>query len=514
MINQNLDSLRTGTEELSSTFSQLVAGISALELPDGSSLDLNLNAPIPGAFGGISVCHERIEALIGIVNGIVETNISHFLLVPKSFISALSKQLSEIEAQFASMQTAIDQVKSDGGYRDVGEDLIIHSVNQQSHPNADLKSYYVAADNQVDQALNSAHRILAIISPKSFDAFSKALGGIRALEDALHKSRTDIANLRRDSKTKATQISKQAVLANAKLEELNSKTEEALGLISSSQTSANSGVDQVETDKNRIGELLGNIEELKKQSDALKGHIDAFQPAFDDFQKKLGARNESFELGKVEFEKLRARMASQSEENDKYINQSKNALGWSTASSLASSFSSSASELEMPLLLSRWMFYFSIFMLFISAAIAFNGIPYLREYIVVPPFPALNSEVNGALVSSLFSVLSIKLAVLIPAVLLVGFTSRRHRALFLQHQLYIYKKTVASALPGFKDHAADHQQAMAAAAFARLLFNPQEDSSRDLIRETGGHGWLSRWLESLISKSLKNAMAASKQKAE
>lgn len=201
-------------------------------------------------------------------------------------------------------------------------------------------------------------------------------------------------------------------------------------------------------------------------------------------------------------------MLDASTENDKLIAASKEALSWTTAEGLASSFAISAEELKTPLVVSMWVFYLSIALLFISALVAFNGIPLLRGLIDVPKLPITTGEIDATLLAAMLSVISIKISVLIPAVLLITFSSRRHRALFHQHQLYVYKKTIASALPGFKEHAEAHQDAMAAAAFARLLFNPQEDASRDLTRDAGGQWWLSKWLERVISKGMRSVMAS------
>lgn len=508
MITQSIKSLWEENEKLSKTFAEVVVRLPGLESPDGSLLEINLDTPIPDAYGSISDCHGRIEALLGIVRQIAKLKPVDFLLVPKNLLVGLGKPLQEIDSQLGQMLRAIDQVKSDGGLREIGEDHILHSVSQQAHPSINLRTYYQTADNHVDVALNTSNRILSIVNPKSYDPFSGALVGIRALEAELQVIRTDVVNLRKDARAKTTQIKTQANTASTKLSELEAHGTDALKSLSSFQDEAQNHVADTAKGKGQITELLANIGETQQQANTLKTQVDAFNPTFEEFQRKLDERNSTFESGKKEFDGLRKEMLVASKENKKYIQESKDTLNWNTASSLASSFSTSAQELEGPLWRSRAGFYVSILLLFGSAAIAFNGFPLLREYIIVPSFPASGNGVDATLVAGLLSALSIKIAVVLPAVLFVGFTSRRHRALFHQHQLYTYKKTVAAALPGFKDHADAHKEAMAAAAFARLLFNPQEDASRDLTRKAGGPGWLSRWLERVIHRSMKTVMAA------
>jgi hypothetical protein len=508
MINQAIKALGEENEKLLHAFSQVVVRLSALENPDGSPLELSLDAPIPDAFGSINKCHARIEALLGIITGISELKPDDFILVPKRTLNGITTAVSAIEAQFISMLTIIEQVESDGGLREVGDDLVLHSVNQQAHPSVDLKAHYQTADNQVDQALKSAHSILSIVSSKNYDPYSGALAGIRALEEKLQAIHKVVVGLRKDTKTKATLIDNQATATTATLAEMETQGQEALTAANSYSEGAKGSATEAAQGKEQITSLLTDITSTQQQATELKGQVEALQPIFEEFRKKLDDRNATFESGKKEFDDLREKMLAASEENDKLIQSSKDALGWTTASGLAGSFSTSAEELVWPLRLSRWGFYLSILLLFVSAAVAFNGIPLVREYIEIPKVPLLKGGIDATLLAAVLSVLSIKIAVLLPAVLFVGFASRRHRALFHQHQLYIYKKTIASALPGFKDHAKTHQEAMAAAAFARLLFNPQEDASRDLTREAGGQWWLSRWLERIITKGMRTVMAA------
>ena len=525
MITQALESMRAECEKLSESFSLVSTTIPTLEGSDGSSLTINLDTPIPGTFGTMRECNNRISTMLGLANGISELKAADFGLVPKSIVTALPVSLSVINDQLSGMLLRIEQVQSDGGLRDVGVDLIIHSVNQQAHPNVDLKSYYPTTDNHVDQALKGIHEILSVINPKSYDAFSGAMAGINAVQEKLEGIQKVIAALRKDAKTKTTQIETQATSTTEDLFELQNQCQGVLTEVIAMQAiTVENSTDAAEGWK-KISDLLSDIEETKNQANTLKGQVDSFQPTFEEFQKGLNERNETFVSGSTEFNELIAVMRDASEQNNKFIRESKDALGWNTAKGLAQSFAQSAEELVMPLKFSLMGFYLAIALLFISAAVAFNGIPPLHPYFNVPSFQSFNvgvdaslsagsiaagiearSETGLSMAIALMTVLSVKVAVLFPALLLVGFTSRRHKALFHQHQLYTYKKTVASALPGFKDHAATHQEAMAAAAFARLLFNPQEDASRDLTRDAGGQWWLSKWLERVISKGVRSVM--------
>ncbi len=444
--------------------------------------------------------------MLGLTTGIANLKPAAFKLVPKTIVTALPQSLLAIEKQLSEMLIMIDNVRSDGGIQRVENDLIIHSVAQQVHPSIDLKAYYKNADAQVDQALKGVHDILSIVKPESFDAFSGAVVGITSIQKQLDAALVDVAKLRKDAKAKSTNISTHAASAAKGLESLEASRATVEKEAAAFKDEAAGHAKSADLDKSKIMALLADIEAVKSRGDTLNAQVEALRPALESFQKQLDDRNSTFEKGKAEFEKLREDMLKASEKNAEYIEQSKEALGWNTANGLAYSFAVSAQELIWPLRISRFGFYFSIILLFGSAALAFNGFPLLRQFFEVPTFPKSSEGVDMALVAGLLSVFSIKVAVILPALLLVGFTSRRHRALFHQHQLYTYKKTIASALPGFKEHANTHREAMAAAAFARLLFNPQEDASRDLAIEAGGRGWLSKWLERAVSKGFKSAV--------
>lgn len=507
MITQAIKEIKNESTALSGAYAQIILKLPVLEDSAGTILEVNLDTNIPQAYGSINECNNRIKALVGLVSGLCKYKTSSFLLVPKSILTALPKSLATIRVQFLSLLEELEQVKSDGGFKDVTDDLIIHSVTQQTHPNIDLKTFYVAADNHVDQALKGVHEILAILKPKNLDPFLGAMAGINILEEEIIDAHKTVGRLRKDAKTKATQIENQANSTALRLTDLETLSQNSSNAALKFCEAAEKHANEATIGKEHVSVLLNDITETEEEAKTLRETIETFQSTFDDFQEKIDLRNSTFENGKKEFDDLRLEMLTLSKTSNKYIDDAKDALNWATASGLASSFSTSADELKGPLWRSRAGFYVAIALLFVSAAVAFNGIPWLHQFLEVPKLPKLGGVINATVMAIMLSVISVKIAVLIPAMMLVGFTTRRHRALFHQHQLYIYKKTIASALPGFKDHASSHQEAMAAAAFARLLFNPQEDASRDLTRDAGGQWWLSKWLERVISKGVKSVMA-------
>ncbi|MCK1600820.1 hypothetical protein IVB02_05140 [Bradyrhizobium sp. 166] len=61
---------------------------------------------------------------------------------------------------------------------------------------------------------------------------------------------------------------------------------------------------------------------------------------------------------------------------------------------------------------------------------------------------------------------------LVPGIWLVRFTAARHERLFRLREHYAFKYSVASSVEGFKQQAPEMKDAIAAAAFFELTFNP------------------------------------------
>lgn len=319
MIKQAVESLKEVNDRLSNSFSGVAISIPTLESSDGSNLSVNLDVPIPETFGGIRECNDRIRGLIGLVEGISKLEPSAFSLVPKSLIIALPDSLIAIETQLDEMLEQIENVKGDGGLRDVGEDLIIHSVNQKSHLSVDLKGYYQLADNQVDQALKGVHEILSIINPESFDPFSGALASISALKKEAQETLQELASLKRNAKTNATQAENLVTSTTENLTTLETQGQAALTAANKAKETTEEHASKAAIEKAKVTTLLGNITATEKKALTLEGQVNTLQPTFEAFQKKLDDRDTTFKTGEEEFDKLRAKMLTASEENDKLI---------------------------------------------------------------------------------------------------------------------------------------------------------------------------------------------------
>ena len=150
-------------------------------------------------------------------------------------------------------------------------------------------------------------------------------------------------------------------------------------------------------------------------------------------------------------------------------------LSLTTAAGVASSFRDASIKLDRPLAAARRTFYLSLAVLFLLVGLAV-GIE------LVPQFPGFALPEGGSFGSNFVQLVissSVRLLIVLPGVIFVVFSQRRHRSLFLLRENYQHKFTVASSVPGFELVAPEHAQAMAAAAFDELLKNPTSHMDRE-----------------------------------
>lgn len=289
MIEQALTTLKEVYERLTTSFAYVAITLPLLESSAGSNLGVNLDASIPDTFGSIRDCNNRIQGVIGLVKDIAKLKPSSFSLVPKSLIIALPDSLSSIESQLDAMLKQIESVKSDGGLRDVGEDLIIHSVNQKSQPNVDLKTYYKVVDNQVDQALKGIHEILSIINPESFDPFSGAMANINVVQKDAQETLQELASLRRTAKVNATRAGNLITSTTAKLGTIEEQGQAALDATTAFKDTIEKHVSEAATGKGKITPLLADIEATQKKAQTLEVQVNTLKSTLDAFQSSLDA---------------------------------------------------------------------------------------------------------------------------------------------------------------------------------------------------------------------------------
>jgi hypothetical protein len=260
----------------------------------------------------------------------------------------------------------------------------------------------------------------------------------------------------------------------------------------------------VAEERTRISSIVTQLNPVVVEATALSQRVTEYSAKFAEFDRALDQRTQDIVDGQQKLSDLQDRNSIFSAQSSEMIKKAREALGWSTAQGLAQGFSQEAEFLDKPIENAILSVYISLFVFAVWAFAVFIvpqwiGLP-------LPNFTTLDPNAVGTSIAQGFLALGTRLALLFPAIYLVFFCSKRYRELFIVREQYVFKKAIATAVPGFKEQAApadvdDHVRAMTAAAFERLLFNPREAATRDLSGEARG-GVLSRWLVRIVARAI------------
>jgi hypothetical protein len=258
-------------------------------------------------------------------------------------------------------------------------------------------------------------------------------------------------------------------------------------------------------DRKRISEILDDIDKnIRVKAEALDQRVTDYQPKFAEFDRALAERTQTITEGQDQLRLLLEANKNLKKEAGDLIVNAREALKWATAQGLAQGFSLEAQSLDKPIKNAISAVYISLAIFAVWAFAVFIGPQWIG--LPLPSFTALDPNHVASSIAQGFLALGTRVALLFPAFYFVLFSSKRYRELFVVREQYIFKKAIATAVPGFKEQAApadadEHVRAMTAAAFERLLFNPREAATRDLSGEARG-GPLSRWLVRIVARAI------------
>ena len=220
-------------------------------------------------------------------------------------------------------------------------------------------------------------------------------------------------------------------------------------------------------------EKIAAIRDTGGQAEQLKTSIEGYQSQFVSFQDQLNSREELLKKGNDEQQKLIRSAQENDAEVTRLIEKSEAMLTGATVAGLAGSFGEIRDNLSTELVSARRAFYFSIFLLALAV------VPLLL--LVVPAFDPFASTDTARSAAEFIAQAIVRLLLLVPAAWFAKFSAARHAALFRLKEHYVYKYSVASSVEGFKQQAEPFEDAIAAATFFELTFNPADKM------ETKGH---------------------------
>lgn len=213
-------------------------------------------------------------------------------------------------------------------------------------------------------------------------------------------------------------------------------------------------------------EKIAAIRDTGGQAEQLKTNVEGYQSQFNSFQTQLDTREEIIKTGNLDQITLIESLQTKEAEVARLITKSEAMLTGATVAGLASSFGEIRDQLTEELNSARMVFYLSI------ALLALAVVPLLL--LVVPaldPFAAADAPRTAA---DFIAQAVVRLLLLVPAAWFAKFAAARHAALFRLKEHYVYKYSVASSVEGFKQQAKPFEDAIAAATFFELTFNPAD----------------------------------------
>ena len=471
------------------------------KLSDTDGQQFDFEAIVPQSRFSLSQTDVRVSTLTGFLGGFA--NVEGALLLPSVYVGALNNAVSSLHKIMEALRESLNGLTNSGDPYELNLGKFI--VTDIDGNKVDFREHIKQIEDSSDKALEYYFLINSIISGENFDGFSAA--ALR-LENTLRKARTGNQEIE-------SMISSGTSKVDDLVSEIQSHFDEIIR-ISNTVKESSSEVERVKDDTGKkretvnehaanVNERRASVEEIASQAAELKIKVDAYENEFKIFNEMLSDRNKTYETGKEQLDNLIAELGSNRDFSSETVNDAKLALGWATASGLAKSFEDVSKELKWPLVGAQIIFYISIALFFASAVVAF--IP--GSFLNLPDFISNNGTEQANHTLSLIYSITIRAGILLPSIFLIAFANSRYRVLLRMKEQYVFKKTVASAIPGFKDHVADeeagdHEKAIAAAAFERLIFNPQEEATRDLAGKPRG-GLLSRWLTRIVQEAIKNS---------
>jgi len=371
--------------------------------------------------------------------------------------------LTDLETHLRKLQealtSAIDQIAPF-----IDESITVSSVEEglalvtSEGERLELRALFSRIDAILDAAFLAANRIPILADKKV------ALASNAAAELAQSRARYDAAYA--ELRTSRSVVRRFATEASAAIEQ-----------IESAQSRANDSVDEIDRILNSArayGEYTPELDEIRKQYTSLKDDINSFEPKLEAFRATVKESENRFEAYSQNIQKSEIRAADFLSENEDLIEKSKEALHWSTAAGLSSSFSSSQQRLNWPIRLALAQFYMAIAFFALSVLIATNSLPFVSDFVNLPSFPTDLDANNWAYIGRILSVATLKFLIVAPALVFLSFSLKTLNTLNRLRHEYGFKQTLSIAVPGFKEEAPNNEEMIVAAAFGELMSNPTE----------------------------------------
>lgn len=431
----------------------------------------------------------RADNLASLTQELAANGPDRFLLVPTNRITELRDRVLAITASASTLATQLGEIESLGGVRSFDAASGIVFLNN----GGSFSLLGLAQDLQVrlDTALDTYLLISVAVQPRGIGTLA---GASRAVTTKAAEAAALVDQL---TKTSAEWRASLEVshAASAKLSSLESETSRIFGEIEKARRT-------VEENAAKATVSTATVEEVRAQAAALEANVNSYQTSFDAFQRQLEAREKTIATGERRLLEVQAELATEQAKVTALIGQAEQMLGGATTAGLSSAFETKAAQVDTQLQGARFWYYGSIGLLILSVAVALNGLAFIGISIPsLPTFPV--GTPTGTIAVQALSALGLRGLVVLPALLLAGFTAHRHSTLFRLREEYSHKYTAAASVQGFKLQAPSFEESIAAAVFAEVIKNPA--ISMEGRPSRGRNTFLDRMILPRVDAALKEA---------
>lgn len=462
----------------------------------------SLETELPDAGLTIGQIHIRATLITEMLKPVIELTPSAMLSLPLSKFTPIVQSLTALAGKFESLA---EQIRIFGDFVAADETgFVLSSPDKTKSINLSHEYSEIIAKTEAAlcAAFDAAHVLENAPAPKLGDAVELIGVNLSKITDTEYNIGLAKERIEKNDE-KINQLAESVEKKLQEIEERQSKIED----LASQAEQAVQNIDSInEATQKKSTETLTQINKINATADEVRTEVEEYEENFKKFDEALASREREISEGSKNLQNLAAALKAKDETAGKLIAEAKEALGWTTVQGLSLSFSTSADQLEEPLRRATNDVYFSML---------FFAIWVLGVFVIVPWFdPSLRllstpDHLQGwAVPLHILTNLGVRLTIIAPALLLLLFSMSRYRNFSALRDQYQFKKTIAAAIPGFKEQAAaqedPHAKAMTLAAFERLLFNPVDPGTKNFDGRGGG-GWLSRQLVRIVAKAISEA---------
>lgn len=481
-MQQTLDEIRAVSEAINTTLG------TALDACGRFALDPSAAISTTGLSAGSLFA--RLAALTAGSESISKLDSTKLALAPTSRLQGLSNNLSAINQAIAEFTSLLSTVGEAPNY-DNSSGVLSGASNS-----ANVRAHLDSLQTATDEALESYLILAAATRPKGIGSFAAASSTL-ALK-ATEASQL-IENLNSDASAlfkKSEQLDAQAATVAQTQGEAQRLTEE----IAKARKTA-------EENEQKILASSATAEEARSKAASVDAQVQAYEDKFVAFEQALDAREQAIKTGQERLSALEKRLKGKEDQTDQLIQQATTMLGGATIAGLSAIYHKKATDVDNQLKWARYGFYAAMTFLFLSVLVALNLTKFWGFLTgVVTPLPAPQpgmaaSEIAVRTLASLGS----RALVVLPSLLLAGFTTHRHSALFRLREEYSHKEAMAVSVQGFKEQAPLYQEPIAAAVFQELLTNPATSMDATASKRRP-NGFVQRLLSPMIDDAIKRML--------